>query len=120
MNENEGEKTDPSEIHVTTQERARLEKETGPWQMPEPVYRQTSGYLPKGFEKQFPQAAGDEGDIIEKLAAQQPLPPVTATPSYGRLFILIGVLLGVGAVAALLIFAAYYFLFASRAAETTF
>ena len=30
------------------------EKGSGGWQMPDPVFRQTSGYLPQGFEKRFP------------------------------------------------------------------
>lgn len=30
------------------------EKPPGAWEMPEPVFQQSSGYLPQGFEKRFP------------------------------------------------------------------
>ena len=30
------------------------------WTMPEPVFRQTSGYLPQGFEKRFPGTSTEE------------------------------------------------------------
>lgn len=30
------------------------EKPPGVWEMPQPVFRQSSGYLPQGFEKRFP------------------------------------------------------------------
>jgi hypothetical protein len=29
------------------------------WKMPEPVFRQTSGYLPQGFEKRYPVSTAD-------------------------------------------------------------
>lgn len=39
------------------------------WKMPEPVFRQTSGYLPRGFEKRFPISDADT------TAAAAPPPP---------------------------------------------
>jgi hypothetical protein len=65
---------DPSEADTV-----RPEKTTGDgWKMPEPVFRQTSGYLPQGFEKRFaPAAAGsppaseeaDAGSVARAAAA---------------------------------------------------
>ena len=45
----------------------------GKWEMPKPVFRKTSGYLPQGFEKQF--AAGREDGATG--------PPITASATSG-------------------------------------
>jgi hypothetical protein len=47
--------TDP-EAEITTDEPAAPLQAPKSWQMPEPVFQQTSGYLPEGFEKRYPAA----------------------------------------------------------------
>ena len=47
--------TDP-EAEVTTEEPVAPPQAPKSWQMPEPVFQQTSGYLPQGFEKRYPAA----------------------------------------------------------------
>lgn len=42
------------------------------WKMPEPVFRQTSGYLPRGFERRFP--------ISDAETAAPPPPPPSVDP----------------------------------------
>lgn len=55
------------------------------WTMPAPVFRQTSGYLPQGFEKRFPgnaaaeslPAGGEPGDQVPEAADIQPQPDIS-------------------------------------------
>jgi hypothetical protein len=49
---------DPSELDtvVPNPPHTAAAAQPGKWQMPEPVFQQSSGYLPQGFEKRFPQA----------------------------------------------------------------
>ena len=42
------------EAEITTEEPVAPPEPPKRWQMPEPVFRQTSGYLPQGFEKRYP------------------------------------------------------------------
>lgn len=47
---------DPSELDTTVPNPAPAPPaRAGEWRMPEPVFQQSSGYLPQGFEKRFPQ-----------------------------------------------------------------
>src|SRR3954470_20405320 len=107
--EESGNVTPGSGAQVTTQENALAKNTSGEWRMPEPVYRKTSGYLPQGFEKQFPQnshepdtvpmppagAAPDapaaavepQPDLIEVLAAEPPIAPVVVRPGRSGLSI---------------------------------
>ena len=39
------------------------------WSMPEPVFKKTSGYLPQGYEKLFPQAAVDDSNSTAEMPA---------------------------------------------------
>jgi len=59
--------------HITaapvTSESVDLEEDKKLWQMPEPVFRQSTGHLPKGFQKQFP---GSEDETVE------PIPPAAS------------------------------------------
>jgi hypothetical protein len=129
---------------VTTKENALAESGPGEWRMPEPVYRQTSGYLPQGFEKQFPastpqpaaQVAAPPGvvlgeapaadvepqpDIIEVLASEPPIAPVVASRRRSTLsivLIVVGLLARAAVVVGFLI--AVYFLFIAAPAETSF
>jgi len=45
----------PEEDMNTTPPNPTQSGATGGWSMPEPVFQKTSGYLPQGFEKNFPQ-----------------------------------------------------------------
>lgn len=58
------------------QEKTPAANAKGGWQMPEPVFRKTSGYLPQGFEKQFGTAAqaspeAESEDEPNEVAAQE-------------------------------------------------
>ena len=146
MSEEELENGQPPEPRNTTQENALAESQSpnGEWQMPEPVYRQTSGYLPQGFEKQFPQSAAptavaepasspepsaaphaepveEQPDIIEVLASE-PVPPPIVVPAgrsaIGVVLIILGLLAMVTVVVCFAI--AVYFLFFAAPAETSF
>lgn len=57
------------------------------WQMPKPVFRKTSGYLPQGFEKQFPRSDGNgaaeaaaDGFPAAVPAAAAPAPAAVLSP----------------------------------------
>ena len=140
--EESGNVTPGSGVHVTTQENALAENSSGEWRMPEPVYRQTSGYLPQGFEKQFPQnshepdtvpmppggAAPDapaavepQPDLIEVLAAEPPIAPVVARPGRSGLSIVL-IVVGLLAMAAVVVgfLILVYYLFIAAPAETSF
>ncbi len=53
------------------------EAANGGWQMPDPVFRQTSGYLPEGFEKQFGMAeqAQPVGQATSEAPPSQAIEP---------------------------------------------
>jgi hypothetical protein len=140
--EESGNVTPGSGVHVTTQENALAENSSGEWRMPEPVYRQTSGYLPQGFEKQFPQnshepdtvpmppagtatdapaAVEPQPDLIEVLAAEPPIAPVIASPGRSGLSIVL-IVVGLLAMAAVVVgfLILVYYLFIAAPAETSF
>lgn len=70
MSDEELNQIDPSEAPTevpNSGQAASAAAQSKTWQMPEPVFRQTSGYLPQGFEKRFPThppAAPSEGDGV--------------------------------------------------------
>ncbi len=45
---------------------------TDGWKMPQPVFRQTSGRLPRGFDKQIRDAGGPEGASTSPASATDP------------------------------------------------
>ncbi len=52
------------------------EKRTSDWKMPEPVFRQTSGYLPQGFEKKYGAPTDDpvsDEAVTTETAATEPV-----------------------------------------------
>lgn len=51
------------------------------WQMPQPVFRQTSGYLPQGYERQFPQPEAPVAGQALETAADPPREPDVPGPS---------------------------------------
>lgn len=56
MSEDDLEKSGEPEVDAVFDTAPEAEipvKVSGEWQMPQPVFRQTSGYLPQGFEKKF-------------------------------------------------------------------
>lgn len=142
MSEEENGNTNSAEnIHVTTSQNAAT---TGEWEMPDPVYRQTSGYLPQGFEKQFPQSNGPasavaedvplpaavpeittavepQPDLLEALASQPEIQPVAIPAGRSPLRIVL-IVLGLLAAAAIIIvfLAAVYLLLLAAPAETSF
>ena len=79
--------------HVTaapvTSESVELEDDKKPWQMPEPVFRKSSGYLPKRFENRIAgETAAAETSIPvvadgngAASAAAAPLPAAAVQPS---------------------------------------
>lgn len=46
------------------------EKRTSEWKMPEPVFRQTSGYLPQGFEKKY--GAPTDNPVSDEAVTTEP------------------------------------------------
>ncbi len=53
---------------------------SGGWQMPTPVFRQTSGYLPEGFEKQFGMA--EQAQPVGEANTETPAPvPIEELPA---------------------------------------
>jgi hypothetical protein len=141
--EESGNATPAAKTQVTTKENALAENKAGEWQMPDPVYRQSSGYLPQGFEKQFPQdspqpvaaqapaaaplteasaaAVEPQPDIIEVLAAEPPIAPVATRPGRSGLsiaLIAVGLLAMAAVVVGFLIIV--YYLFIAAPAETGF
>lgn len=71
MNENEDQHATAAPV---TSESVDLEDDKKVWQMPEPVFRQSSGSLPQGFQKQF---TGNENETRE------PDPVVASADSNG-------------------------------------
>ena len=55
------------------------------WSMPEPVFQQTSGYLPQGFLKQIEESGGSapNGDVLDipSIAPNTPIAPLGQPPS---------------------------------------
>ena len=67
---------EPAHAAPNTSENIEVPKEKGPggWQMPDPVFRQTSGYLPQGFEKRFPM------DPQADISTDEPVADIPAAP----------------------------------------
>ncbi len=80
------------------------------WQMPEPVFRQTSGRLPGGFEKNYGVAVEDSAEALpvddptstDAVSAYTSNPDVEATQK-GSVVKLVLVLLGLGAMIAFIV-----------------
>ena len=53
------------------------------WSMPEPVFKKTSGYLPQGYEKLFPQAAVDDSNSTAEMPPPDPSADVEPQPEIG-------------------------------------
>lgn len=68
------EATDPQSDIPTVVPAKSPELAANEWKMPEPVFRQTSGYLPRGFQKRFPTSDADTA------AATAPPPPPSVDP----------------------------------------
>ncbi|MEO8648251.1 MAG: hypothetical protein ABI539_03700 [Acidobacteriota bacterium] len=71
--------TDPA-ADIKTDEPIPIQK----WEMPKPVFRQTSGYLPQGFEKQYGAGTGPAATVgpaaesFGSAAVRAPEPPAAA------------------------------------------
>lgn len=116
------------------------------WKMPDPVFRKTSGYLPEGFEKRYPQAEikgvddtvstdsmprpdltvdvgpqPDIGDAAESASSPDTAASATAPKRGSGLRIalwIIGLLAAIGLIAVFI--AVVYVLFLSPSANGTF
>jgi hypothetical protein len=67
----------PSEDMNTTPPNPPANDGKAGWSMPEPVFRKTSGYLPQGFEKRFPQAEM-KSSKDDDSTAEMPAPDLSA------------------------------------------
>jgi hypothetical protein len=61
----------PDDVRPVTSEKIEVPDipQPGQWVMPKPVFRQSSGRLPQGFEKQYGQADGSNGNQASGGAA---------------------------------------------------
>jgi len=137
MSDEERDANDPAnDVHITTAQPA------GPpasdWKMPEPVFRQTSGHLPQGFEKQFPvsaaapEMASPDAPVAAVAVEPQPYvseefahiaPPVPPSnvgkrTTFGVVLIILALLVAAALIAAFLVL--IYFLFLAAPANTNF
>jgi len=81
MNDEKEPVNEPAHAAPNTSENIEVPKEkgSGGWQMPDPVFRQTSGYLPQGFEKRFPM------DPQADISTDEPIADIPAAPpAYGQ------------------------------------
>lgn len=71
--------TESGEEHVTPPQ-PQQQQAPAQWSMPEPVFQQTSGYLPQGFLKQIEDAGSTPGggDLLEipSIASNTPIAPL--------------------------------------------
>ena len=122
---------------ITASEAAEL-KQPGVWQMPSPVYRQTSGRLPQGFDKAAKPAAAPEADppvapaaaaastvadiapqpyVSEDLGAiaiDLPRPAERRSPQAAKILLILLAIVGVVIVAAVFALVIFYFVLASK------
>jgi hypothetical protein len=138
MGDEKTEEQVPTEpITLATEENVDVQEPKAPdvWRMPEPVFRQSSGFLPKDFEKRYPVREPVADDVaapppvqapeiqpqpaLEDAIAPAPDPPApakTKNPVLGMVFGVVGLLvMAVLAIAFLLI---VYFLFFYHPSES--
>ena len=90
MDENNVPQLPPDDDRTPTQEDAPTVNKGGDgWVMPEPVFRKSSGYLPKGFEQRVRTAAATEPAIESNDAAApevvEPSPMPESQPAEGAI-----------------------------------
>jgi len=90
MDENNVPQLPPDDDRTPTQEDAPAVKKGGEgWVMPEPVFRKSSGYLPKGFEQRVRAAVAMEPAVESNDAAEQevdePSPIPESQPGEGAI-----------------------------------
>ena len=90
MDENNVPQLPPDDDRTPTQEDAPTVNKGGDgWVMPEPVFRKSSGYLPKGFEQRVRAAAATEPAIESNDAAApevvEPSPMPESQPAEGAI-----------------------------------
>ena len=56
------------DVNTTPPNPPAKDSKTG-WSMPEPVFKKTSGYLPQGYEKLFPQTSVDDSNSTAEMPA---------------------------------------------------
>ena len=147
MNENErgNELPDPEPITATPDPSPAVPSPAGGWQMPEPKFQQTSGYLPQGyiesagFAGSAPAAAAAPAMVpafspgadvepqpdLSELLAEHPVPvtapaPVSERSSGARIVMILLGLLGMVAFLAVFLGVIYYLFLAPRNAGSGF
>src|SRR5258708_17832697 len=86
MNDEKEPGKEPADAAPNTSETIEVPKEKAPgaWEMPTPVFQQSSGYLPQGFEKRFP-VPDPQADVpTDEPVAEVPVanaPTGTAAPA---------------------------------------
>ncbi|HEY2867385.1 MAG TPA: hypothetical protein VGJ02_09860 [Pyrinomonadaceae bacterium] len=84
MDEDNVPQTPPDDDRTPTQEdTASASKGGDGWVMPEPVFRKSSGYLPKGFEQHVRAAVAAEparepSELADEISEPAPVPPSEA------------------------------------------
>lgn len=133
----------PDETAPVTNENVEVPAATpGQWVMPKPVFRESSGYLPRGFEKIYGQSDGaaatavaaavaeeepsaqevavmPQPDVTEEVTYTEPEPPAPVKQRSTAMritFVILGLLAMAVIVAAFLV--AVYFLFFSSPSES--
>lgn len=124
--------------YITASEAPEL-KPQGVWQMPSPVFRQTSGRLPQGFEKvskpanavppetpspvAAPAASPPVADIAPQpyvsedlggIAVEMPRPAARRSPQGAKILLILLAIVGALIVAVIFAAVVFYFVLASR------
>jgi hypothetical protein len=81
MNDEKEPDREPANAAPNTSESLEVprEKPPGAWEMPKPVFKQSTGYLPQGFQDRFPnvdaEVAGNVRAAADPAPVSAPLPP---------------------------------------------
>lgn len=88
--------TEANDIHAIDDELNTTAPQDKPqiWKMPDPVFRKTSGKLPKGFEKSidFPEAEPDPDPAIVQSQAYATPEPQPSNPTLKIVLVVLGLI----------------------------
>ncbi|HBR58075.1 MAG TPA: hypothetical protein DEA22_11515 [Blastocatellia bacterium] len=71
MNEDDNRKVElPADDEHTTEPNPPAPAAPPKWEMPKPVFQQSSGYLPKGYAEQFAPSAGESSPVAPSAGPQ--------------------------------------------------
>ena len=80
------------------------------WKMPEPIFKRTSGRLPKGYEKQYSASIEEsEGSPLPEVTAHAAVEPEPKNPTVKLILVLLGIMAMIAFIAVFL--TVVYFLF---------